>query len=217
MMPRIVRVVLSALLVLLAPQALTAQQDSMVIRGRVAGPDNAMLAGQRVVLHRILNSEGATIAETTSSTDGEFVLSAPATPDTSALYFVAARYDGELYIGPAFRAGQTEAMNQVIQVGVPGTSASALLEGGAGATAGAIPMGRPATNRNWLLLAIPLLGVAAVALYALVPRQRIAADRALLIRIAELDERMVSAPTAQRETLQAERTQLIGRLGAEAG
>jgi hypothetical protein len=74
------------------------------------------------------------------------------------------------------------------------------------------PIGRPLTNRNWLLLIIPLVGVVAVALYALVPRSRIPPDRALLIRIAELDERMSSAPDAQRESLLEERSRLATRL-----
>lgn len=205
---------LSALALALLPAAVAAQQDSLEVRGRVLGPDNSGLAEQRVLLHRVAGMEGANIAETTTSAQGEYVLRAPLRGDTTGVYFVATRYEGELYIAPAFReADAAVPLTQDIQVGVPGTSASALLEG-AEAGASPIAMGRPATNRNWLLLLIPLLGVAAVAVYALVPRSRIAPDRALLIRIAELDERMSTAPPAQQDGLASERARLVTQLRA---
>jgi hypothetical protein len=187
-----------------------AQQPEIAVAGRVLGPDNAPLADQRVVLHRVDAAGGATIAEIESDADGAFVMSAPATSDTAAVYFLAARYGGELYIGPPFRAGDADLLRQVVQVGVPGTSATALLEGEP--TGSPIAMGRPATPRTWLLLLIPLLGVAALALYMLVPRSRVPPQRALLIRIAELDERMATAPQAQRAGLAQERAQLLGQL-----
>lgn len=203
---------LIALTLAFLPAALPAQQDSIEVRGRVLGPDNNGIANQRVLLHRVAGMEGANIAETTTSEAGEYVLRTTRLDDTTGVYFVATRYDGELYIAPAFReADAVTPLTQDIQVGVPGTSATALLEG-AGQGAGPIAMGRPATNRNWMLLVIPLLGVAAVALYALVPRNRIAPDRALLIRIAELDERLSTAPPAQRDNLAAERSRLVTQL-----
>jgi hypothetical protein len=199
------------------PSAVAAQQDTLEIRGRVLGPDNSGVAGQRVLLHRVAGMEGANIAETTTSEDGAFVLRAESLGDTVGVYFVATRYEGELYIAPAFRAIDVAGgLTQDLQVGVPGTSATALLEG-AGQGAAPIAMGRPATSRNWLLLIIPLLGVAAMALYALVPRTRMAPDRALLIRIAELDERMMTAPAGQRENLAEERARLVLQLRAEGG
>jgi hypothetical protein len=124
--------------------------------------------------------------------------------------FVAARYDGELYIGPPFRAGDPIGMTQDIQVGLPEMSATALMEqdGGMG-----LPMrAPPGESRTWLLILIPLLGVAGVLIYALRPKTRIPFDRALLIRIAELDERMDGAPDAQRETLRQERQRLVAEL-----
>lgn len=192
------------------PALAVAQSDGTSIRGRVVGPDEAPLAGQTVVLHRVEASSGATIAEATTTGDGSFELMIPAGVDTAAIYFVAARYEGELYIGPPFRPGQDVGQSQTIQVGVPGTSARALL--GNGGTAMPQPLGRAATSRNWLLLLIPLVGVAAVAMYAIVPRGRMPPERAVLIRIAELDERMTGVSPQQREPLLEERARLLARL-----
>ncbi|HSJ30841.1 MAG TPA: carboxypeptidase-like regulatory domain-containing protein [Longimicrobiales bacterium] len=188
------------------------QESAATVEGRVVGPDDAPLANQNVVLHRVQRQTGETVAEAVTGEDGRFTLPLPAGSDTAAVYFVATRYAGELYIGAPFRAGIQEPGDQTIQVGVPGTSATALLDAEGGATPMAQPVGRPLTNRNWLLLIIPLVGVAAVALYALIPRSRIPADRAALIRIAELDERMSTAPDAQRESLLEERSRLTAQL-----
>ena len=195
---------------LLCAGALHAQEPQLTVRGRVIGPANSGLDSQRVVLHRVAGSEGATIAETTSAENGAFELVAPLSGDTSALLFVAVRYEGELYIGPAFREAEG-GMDQVIQVGMPGTSASALIGDGS-TTAPPRAVGRATTSRSWLLWVIPLVGVLAVGLYMLVPRSRIPADRALLIRVAELDERVQEAPEAQREALLQERTNLVAQL-----
>lgn len=203
-------VALLAVVTLMTPGALSAQSE-MEVRGRVTGPDNAPIANHRVVLHRVAGEEGGVSMATVSTSEtGEFVLRAPTPADTSAVYFAATLYDGELYLGPMFRPQQAGLVSHDIQVGVPGTSANAMFE--AGGQGAAIPMGRPRTNRNWMLLAIPLLGVAAVAIYALVPRGRIAPERALLIRIAELDERMTRATPAQVQDMKEERSRLVLQL-----
>jgi hypothetical protein len=195
---------------LLCAGALHAQEPQLTVRGRVIGPAGTALDSQRVVLHRVAGAEGATIAETTSASNGAFELVAPLSGDTSALLFVAVRYEGELYIGPAFREAEG-GMDQVIQVGVAGTSASAMIGDGT-TTAPPRTVGRATTSRSWMLWLIPLVGVLAVGLYMLVPRARIPADRELLIRVAELDERMETAPEAQRESLLQERSTLVAQL-----
>ena len=188
-----------------------AQQASGSVPGRIIGPDDAPLAEQSVVLHRVQGARGETVATAVTGADGGFVLEFPLDADGEALYFVATRYAGELYIGAPFRAGEQNPPAQVIQVGIPGTSATAMLEEG---TAMPRPIGRPATSRTWLLLVIPLLGVAAVAVYALIPRSRVPPERQLLIRIAELDERISSAPNGQRASLHQERSRLADQLRA---
>jgi hypothetical protein len=197
---------------ILSSGAAHAQQD-LVVRGRVLGPDNTPLGEQRVVLHRVDAAGGATIAETVSAADGGYELRAPAVADdTTALLFVAARYDGELYIGPPFRAGDPLAAEQDIRVGVPELSATALLEQDGGLP---MPARRTDEGRTWLLILIPLVGVLGALVYAIRPKASIAHDRALFIRIAELDERMDSAPDAQRDSMQAERQRLLAELRQE--
>lgn len=188
-----------------------AQLPDVSAAGRVLGPDGTPLPGQDVVLHRVDAAGGATIAETVSGADGTFAMTAAATADTSAVFFVAARHAGELYIGPPFKPGMPGTMDQQIQVGVPGMSASAMLAQDGGTTLP--PTGpRPVTSRTWLLLLVPLFGVAAVALSILIPRRRIPEDRALLIRVARLDESAAMAPSADREQLLLERAQLMTQL-----
>ena len=198
-------------LIILLPDMVAAQE--LVVRGRVIGPDNVGLDSQRVVLHRVATDAGATVAESMSGANGAFELIAPLSNDSSALLFVAVRYEGELYIGPAFRETD-DGMDQLIQVGVEGTSASALIGDGDGTGAATTPrpLGRPATSRGWMLWAIPLAGVAAAGLYTVIPRQRIPDNRSLLIRIAELDERLDTAPEAQRASLLEERQRLLAQL-----
>lgn len=192
---------------LLASSPVCAQQ--LIVRGRVLGPDNNMLAAQRVVLHRVDASGGSTIAEDTSDADGRFELNVAASADTSAVYFIASRYEEQLYIGAPFRPGLGDPTEQFLQVGVPGTSADQLMRG-------EVPpeqsSGRPATSRSWMLLLIPLVGVVAVSLYALLARNRVSPERTLLIRVAELDERMATATDAQRETMRDERARMLAQL-----
>jgi hypothetical protein len=124
---------------------------------------------------------------------------------------VAARYEGELYIGAPFKPALEGTPEQVLQVGVPATSASALIGEAEGAPP---PLVRPRNSRNALLLIIPLLVAAAAVLYLMLAHRRIAPDRALLMRIAEIDERLPAAPQGQRDTLRAERTRLLDQLRA---
>jgi hypothetical protein len=190
----------------------TVHAQDVTVRGRVIGPDTEALGGQRVVLHRVDAAGGATIAEAVSAADGSFELSATVPADTGAVYFVAARYDDELYIGPPFRPSEG-ATEQMIQVGVPAMSATAMMAEGQEPLMPA--RRRPTESRSWMLLIIPLLGVAGVAAYALMPRNQIPRERTLLIRVAELDERMMTAPPAQKDSLLEERRQLIAQLQAD--
>jgi hypothetical protein len=185
-----------------------AQAQELVIRGRVIGADNAGVPEQRVVLHRVDESGGFTIAETISGEGGAFELRAQATADTMGVYFVAARYDDELYIGPPFRPGDPMAADQVIQVGIPSMSATAMM---GDAPIGPMPA-RQDTSRTWLLVIVPLVGVLGVAAYALFPRTSIPEDRSLLIRVAEIDEEMETAAGADLEELREERDEIMAQL-----
>jgi hypothetical protein len=200
---------LVVLLAGLGAAAPRAHAQELVVSGRVIGPDNAGMPGQRVVLHRVDEAGGSTIAEAVSGEEGRFELRAPAAIDTVGVYFVAARYDEELYIGPPFRPMEDPGLEHVIQVGIPSMSATAMMQdplGGMG-----MPQ-RQSRSRNWLLILIPLVGVAGVIVYALLSRSAIPGERRLLIRVAELDERMETAPEGQRDSLREERGRLMAQL-----
>jgi hypothetical protein len=178
---------------LLAAGALPAQGPQ--VRGRVIGPDGKGLADTRVVLHRVVGAGGANIAEVQSDAEGRFTIAADSAPSPEAIYFLATRYEGELYIGEAFRAPFDQG-EYLLPVGVPGTSASALIgEGDVGPATGTaqgmpttMPGSAPATSTRWLLFAIPgimLLGV--LAYFLLRARSRVPERRRLLAEIAELD------------------------------
>jgi hypothetical protein len=186
-----------------------ARAQEIVVRGTVVGPDGRPLALERVLLHRVAGSVGDTVAVGPTAADGRFVLTGPASRDSSAVYFVAARYQGELYIGQPFRPAVEGTPEQVLQVGVQATSASAVL---ADAEGSAAPMRRARNATNELVFIAPLIFAAAAVLYLIVPRRRVAPQRALLIRIAEIDERLPDAPQGQRESLRDERSRLIAQL-----
>jgi hypothetical protein len=188
-----------------------ASGQEIVVRGVVIGPDGSPLAIDRVVLHRVDSSGGATVAQAATGADGRFVLNAPAARDTAGVYFVAARYQEELYIGQPFRPAMQGTPDQVLQVGVAANSASALL---ANAEAGAPAVRRARRSRNAFLFIVPLVIAAAAVFYLIVPRRRIAPRRAMLIRLAEIDERLPDAPQGQRDSLRDERTRLVDQLRA---
>ena len=203
----------------LAVPAAAQQRDTISLEGRVLGPEGEPLAGQVVVLHRVAQGSGATIAADTSRADGRFTLAAggfPSSPD--ATYFVAARYRGELYIGAPFRPPLPPDVDYTVQVGVPGTSATALM-GAASAPGSPAPLPEdPFPYRLWILLIIPLLVVALATGY-LLTRQRGVDRRRALLEIAELDEahdRELAAGHVADSTLYwAERRALLERLRQE--
>lgn len=211
------RHLLGVLLLLLFGVSAAGAQVTDSVRGRLIDQDGAPLPDQGVLLHRVVGNAGANIAEGRTDADGRFTVTVDSADNADAVYFLAARWEGELYIGEAFRApvGATE---HVLQVGVPGTSASALIDGTepgppmgmpqGGAPAGA--GGRPATGASWLLFAVPaiaLLGV--VAYFLLRGRTAVPERRRLLVELAELDLEHAAAPTAD---YRARRARLLEQL-----
>jgi hypothetical protein len=184
------------------------------VRGRVIDASAQPIADQTVLLHRVLGSSGASIGQARSDTAGRFVITADTVGGREATYFLAARWQGELYISEAFQAPLGDA-ERILQVGVPGTSATALLEGTATSTqpqppAPAAAGGTPATATRWLRFAVPAISLLGVALY-LVLRNRtgVSERRRLLARVARLD---LEHAGAAGESYRSERAELMGRL-----
>ena len=211
---------LLALAALLLPAAGHAQAN--VLQGRVIGPDGVAVAGQTVVLHRVAGGAGATIAEATTDAQGSFALRFDAPElDGDAAYFVAARWQDELYLGPPFRTPIDSTADYTMQVGVPGTSASVLL--GNAQPAGAAPPPAPDATfpyRAWLLLIIPLLVLALGTGYLLTRGRGAGRRRKLLLEVALLDDAFESeleqGDIADSRRYWAERRTLLERLARES-
>jgi len=182
---------------------LTAQE--MRITGRVVDTAGVAVSGLGVVLHRVDDSGGARIAEGVSDETGGFALAAPGQPAGEAVYFVATRVDGKLYIGPFVRPPIDAVEDYTVVVG-----GEPIDPGGVALPAqddtGAVA---PARSRRWALALVPTLALAAVAIVAATRSRGPSEHRRLLIRIARLDDASTSpAGEAQDE----ERARLVERL-----
>lgn len=207
------RIFLTALLLFAGASSVLSAQQTDTVRGRLVDADGQAIRDERVVLHRVAGATGANIAETRSDGEGRFVIPVDSANQPDAVYFLAARWDGELYIGEAFRAPFADT-EHVLQVGVPGTSASALIEGTGAATqmptSPAAGGGSPATRTSWLLFAVPVIALLGVALYFLLrTRTAVSPRRALLREVAELDLQHAGSAT---DEYRAARAELIARL-----
>ena len=210
------------LMAVLLPTAVGAQTN--VLAGRVLGPDGEPVADQTVVLHRVAGGAGATVAQAVSDASGNFALRFDAPDiDGDAAYFVAARWQGELYLGPPFRTPVDSAADYTMQVGVPGTSASVLLGSGQASNG---PAPQPAATsdpfpyRTWLLLIIPLLVMALATGYFLTRGRGADRRRRMLLEIAQLDDtfesELVNGDIANSRLYWAERRALLERLARES-
>jgi hypothetical protein len=156
-----------------------------LLQGVVIGPDGNVVPGVPIALHRVAESGGAMVDEVGSDSIGRFTINVAEDDPADALYFVAARYQGELYIGPSFRPPFPEGSEYVVQVGIAETSASRIMSG---VDADGVIIRPPASPWRWGIAAVvaaALIGfVVAIIIRARGPGTR----RRLLIRVAELDE-----------------------------
>lgn len=167
-----------------------AAQD-VVLVGRVLGPDQNPVAGQDVLLHRVTDAGGARLSQATTDGEGRFTLRAENAG--SGVFFVATRYEGQLYIGPMLRPPFPENSEYVVQVGIPGVGDVASMMNGVGGaaapttTAPAAQSGSPGTRGAGFGVLLVALAIGTGA-YLAVQGTGPSARRRALIRIAELDE-----------------------------
>ncbi len=206
-------VVLAVLLTLFGALPLAARQQ-ITVGGRVVGPTGEPIAGQRVLLHRVTPGGGEMLAEATTGDDGRFVLQARGGAADSAIFFVAARRDEQLYIGPMLRPPLPEPGSYVLEVGDPGQAVSPLggatMQGGSATIPAGAATGSP---RRWLLLLAPFLGLAGLAAWGATRALGPPEDRRLLIQIARLDNEWADR-TDDRSSYDRERQRLLDRLDA---
>lgn len=172
---------------LLFPAAPAAAQD-LVLSGRLLGPGGQPVVDHAVLLHRVTDDGGAKLAEGTTGADGAFTLRAADDGPPNAVFFVAARFDGKLYVGPLLKPPFPDDDSYVVQVGVPGVGAVTDIAGepgGAPMTApSAAPPAMPGATFALVLLIAAIAGGALLSVYGLGPSRR----RRALIALAELDE-----------------------------
>lgn len=175
---------------LLTAGAAAAQE--LVLSGRVLGPGGQPVADHAVLLHRVTDDGGAKLAEGTTGADGEFTLRAPDDGPPNAVFFVAARFEGKLYVGPLLKPPFPTDGSYLVQVGVPGVGAVTDIAGEPGAAPIAEPGVAPAVAAPampgatfaLILLGAAVAGGALLTVHGLGPSRR----RRALIALAELDE-----------------------------
>lgn len=213
------------------PLPLQGPSAPAVLHGTVVDPSGKPVAAQKLTLHRVDNVGGGAMVDSATSDDqGRFSVHVPAERDTAAVYFVATRWQGQLYIGTPFKPPVPAGMPYDVVVGVnpvnmgpaggsTGGPAEAGPMGPAGATTGAPAASSDGSIAARWFLAILLALVALVAIgYAMVGALRERARenrRELLARIAALDERAQRARGDEAARLQRERAQLLAELAGD--
>ncbi len=200
----------------------------VALHGTVVDPSGKPVAGQKLTLHRVDTSGGGAMVDSaTSDEQGRFTVRVPAEHDTSAVFFVATRWQGQLYIGTPFKPPVPAGAPYSVVVGVNpvnlGPAGGAATEGGpmnttGGATTAVPPPSDNSMAARWFLAIILALVALAAIGYAMLGALRERARerrRELLARIAALDERAERARGEEAVRLQRERADLLAELSAD--
>lgn len=174
------------------------------IEGRAIDPQGQPVADLEILLHRVDAAGGSSLDAATTDSTGAFSVSAESAVDTSAVFFAAARYNDELYIGPFLR--ETDGGTPYILV-VGGEPVNLGAPGGPGILPPVSPGEGP---RRQLLVLLPLTGLLGVAAWALARGVRPDARRRAIMRIAAIDEDLAEGGADAQ--LQSERDRLMERL-----
>lgn len=165
---------------------------SQVLNGVVVDAAGNPVAAVPIALHRVVETGGAMVENVASDSAGQFSIRLREDEPTGALYFVAARYEGELFIGPTFRPPFPDGAQYVVQVGLDATSAARMARG---VDPGDVFVRPPASPWRWGIAATVLVAVIGLVAVLIVRARGPDTRRRLLIRIAELDEER-AAPRA---------------------
>lgn len=210
-----------------ASQAPGAPSAAFTLRGAVVDPAGKPVADQRLTLHRVDAVGGAMVDSATSDAQGRFLVHVPAERDTGAVFFVATRWQGQLYIGAPFKPPVPAGAAYNVVVGVNpvnmgpagGDAAGGAQAAPGGATAGASPPSSDtAAVARWFLaviLALVALGAIAYALLGAARERDRERRRELLARIAALDERAERARGDEAARLERQRAELLAELASD--
>lgn len=196
------------------------------LKGVVLDPAGKPVPRQALSLHRVNGTGGAMVDSATTDAQGRFTAKVPEERDTSAVYFAATRWNGELFIGTPFKPPVKAGSTYTVTVGVNPVNMGPAAGGGAEATgpagASGAPLATPAADsstaiRWFVAIVLALIALGAIG-YALVGAARERARqrrREILARIAALDERAQSAGGDEAARLERERAELVAELTSE--
>ncbi len=201
---------------------------AFALQGAVVDPAGKPVPEQKLTLHRVASDgSGAMVDSATSDARGHFTVHVPAERDTSAVYFVATRWQGQLYIGSPFKPPVPAGAAYSVVVGVNPVNMGPVA-GGAGGEGGSAAAGAPgqaapassdsSTAARWFLaviLALVALGAIAYALLAAARERERERRRELLARIAALDERADRAAGEEAARLERQRAELLAELSSD--
>ncbi len=185
------------------PSTATPPADSasspVAFDGQAVDAAGKAVRGLEVNLHRVDAAGGARVASAVTDSVGRFHFEV-SQPAPGGVLFAAARYEGELYVGPPLRGQIPQGGEYTLVVGSPATSATAMMGGAGGGAAGPGPgtaaIVDPATARRrasrfWTgLIGVATVGLA--ALFALRVRggPGVPEPRRLLMELAAVEERI---------------------------
>ena len=213
---------LAAVALLALAHAAAAQAPPLA--GQVVDSAGKPIPDQHVTLHRVDQSSGAMVDSAVSDAGGRFTVHLPtmaSAQDTGAVYFVATRWQGQLYIGAPFKRAAAPTSAYVVTVGVNPVQMGPVGGEGAGGSMPATQPAAPTSSGNtgrWFLASILGLVALGAVLYALIggTRERSAVRRrVLLARIAELDERAENVTPHEEARLREQRAELVSQLTEE--
>lgn len=171
------------LLVLVTTLLATDLYGQNTIRGRVHDEQNGPVPNIPVLLHRVTVGGGGTVDTDTSAADGTFTLVAPPETDSAAIFFVAVREGGELFMGEMMRLPFPDSLEYSIEAG---DDPVRLPE----------PVAPQDRRAGLFVIIAGALLVAGVLLFAF--RRRVPEHRRLLVELANLDDQDHSPATERR-------------------
>ena len=196
--------VLRGLAILLLALSSAAQLSAQnTLRGRVVDANNQPVPNIEVLLHRVTQQSGARVATDTSDASGAFTLVAPPDQDTKAIYFVAVRQGGELFMGEMQRLPFPDTLEYIVEATDPVDFGA-----GTGTIPAAVPPAPQDQRAGWYVVLSGVLLLAGMLFFAL--RRRPPEHRRLLVQLAQLPDDDRSDAVARR------RVQMYARLKRDA-
>ena len=181
--------------------AAPAAAQVQTLPGQVLDARDQPVAGLEVFLHRVTQGGGMIVATDTTDASGAFQLSVE-TDSSEAVFFVAARYEEQLHIGPMMRS-PFPSDDYVLRLGANPVNI------GTAATADATAAADTGEGRGVILAVMGTLLV--IAGFAVHRSMRPPARRRLLLRLAEIEEARAASGSVTSDA-ELERSRILARL-----